>query len=581
MSSSSRTVQFAAFEANLETGELRKQGIRIHVTGQAFQMLVMLLDRPRELITRNELRARLWGEETFVDFEAGLNKIVNRLREALNDSASNPRYIETVARRGYRFLVPVTVSHGARGSSESPPRIRLAVLPFENLSADSEQEFFSDGLTEEIISELGRLDPKRLGVIARTSAMLYKRCGKGIDEIGRDLEVDYILEGSVRKAERRVRITVQLIRVPDQTHLWAESYDRDLADIFRVQREVAGRVADSLTCELLPYESADPSHVSPDAYEAYLRGRFSWNQGSDKQARTAIQWFERCLKHDPKYALAYSGIADCYGRLGWFGALPHREAGARAEAAAARALALSPGLAEAHASMALAWFWHQWNWREAEREFREARRLRPNYAAARLWYSAFLNVRQRFNEAADEQRVAEELDPLSLTIAMNAADPYYFLRQYPSAIERLKHVLERDPTFFPAHYNLGRAYLQCRMFDEAVSSFATAAEISGVRQASAALAHAYGRCGEIRKAHAILEEMETSGAEFHVASPQLAWIYLGLGDLRGAIEKLEKGLEERSFWMVYIQADPVYDELRSDPAFDRLLDRMNFPTRPA
>ncbi|MGH9583661.1 MAG: winged helix-turn-helix domain-containing protein [Bryobacteraceae bacterium] len=240
----SKVFCFGGFEANLETGELRKRGLRIRVPGQVFQVLAMLLERPGEVIGRNELRERLWRGETFVDFDAGLNKIVNRLREALSDSATNPRFIETVPRRGYRLLVPVTTAQAAHGPLASFQRLRLAVLPFENLSSDSEQEFFSDGLTEEMISELGRMAPKRLGVIARTSAMLYKRSGKSVDTIGRELGVDYILEGSVRRTESRARITAQLIQVPDQTHLWAESYDRDLADMLRVQHEVARRVAD-------------------------------------------------------------------------------------------------------------------------------------------------------------------------------------------------------------------------------------------------------------------------------------------------------------------------------------------------
>jgi TolB-like protein len=302
----------------------------------------------------------------------------------------------------------------------------MAVLPFDNLSPEPEQEFFSDGLTEEMISELGRMDPKRLGVIARTSAMLYKHSGKRIDEIGRELGVDYILEGSVRRTENRARITAQLIHVPDQTHLWAESYDRDLADILRVQHEVARRVADSLAVELLPEERSQAAAISPEAHEAYLRGRYFWNKGSGTDAMTAIRWFEQCLSHDPNYALAYSGMADCYGRLGWFGTLPACEAGVKAKAAATRAIRLRDRLGEAHASLALVSFRHEWKWAKAEREFREAIDLKPNYAAAHNWYAAFLNVMVRFDEAAKEQRVAEELDPLSLTIAMNAADPYYF-----------------------------------------------------------------------------------------------------------------------------------------------------------
>ncbi len=558
-------VHFGSFEADLEARELRKHGVKIRLPEQVFQVLAMLLEQPGELICRDELQTRLWRGETFVDFDAGLNKIMNRLREALGDSATNPRFIETVARRGYRLLVPVTTTQARRSAPNAPQKLSLAVLPFENMSSDSEQEFFSDGLTEEMISELGRMNPKRLGVIARTSTMLYKHSGKRIDEIGKELDVDYILEGSVRRAESRARITAQLIQVPDQTHLWAESYDRELADILRVQHEVARRVADSLAFELLPDEGAHAAAVSPEAYEAYLRGRYFWNKGSGGDASTAIQWFEQCLEYDPKYALAYSGIADCYGRLGWFGALPAREAGAKAKAAATQAVKLQDLLGEAHASLALVSFWHEWNWAAAEREFRAAIDLKPNYAAAHNWYAAFLNVMLRFDEAAKQQKIAEDLDPLSLTIAMNAADPYFFARQYSSAIEHFNRVLKRDASFPAAHYNLGRAYVQAGMYQEAIAAFEAAAKLSRVRQANAALAHAYARLGEVTRAEAMLNDMEKFGAE----PTRLALILLGLGELDRAIEKLEQGFEERSFWMIYLQADPVYDDLRSRPVSSR------------
>ncbi len=369
----------------------------------------------------------------------------------------------------------------------------------------------------------GRMNPKRLGVIARISTLLYKHSGKRINEIGKELDVDYILEGSVRRAESRARITAQLIQIPDQTHLWAESYDRELADILRVQHEVARRVADSLAFELLPDEGAHAAAVSPEAYEAYLRGRYFWNKGSGGDASTAIQWFEQCLEYDPKYALAYSGIADCYGRLGWFGALPAREAGAKAKVAATQAVKLRDLLGEAHASLALVSFWHEWNWAAAEREFRAAIDLKPNYAAAHNWYAAFLNVMLRFDEAAKQQKIAEDLDPLSLTIAMNAADPYFFARQYSSAIEHFNRVLKRDASLPAAHYNLGRAYVQAGMYQEAIAAFEAAAKLSRVRQANAALAHAYARLGEVTRAEAMLNDMEKFGAE----PTRLALILLG------------------------------------------------------
>jgi TolB-like protein/Tfp pilus assembly protein PilF len=567
-------IRFAAFEVDLSAGELHKHGLRIRLAEQAFQVLAMLLEHPGDLVTRSELRSRLWPDRTYVDFDQGLNKAVNRLRTALGDSAANPRFVETIARRGYRLLVPIAAL--SPSAPAAPRRIRMAVLPFENLSSDKEQEFFSDGLTEEMITKLGRLSPSQLGIIARTSAMQYKQGGKRIDQIGRELNVDYILEGSVRLEKKRARITVQLIHVGDQSHLWAQSYDRELADIFQVQREVAQLVADSLAFKLLPESHAHVGRANPEAYENYLRGRYFWNRGSDTGAQAAIECFKRALDNDPRYALAHSGTADCYGRLVWFCSMPPLEGGPKAKAAATRALEIDVNLGEGHASMALVRFWYEWNWPEAERELRRATELRPNYADVHNWYAAYLNVMGRFREAASEQKLAEELDPLSLTIAMNAADPYYFARRYDPAIENLKLVLRREPSFSPAHFNLGRAYAQNGMYDEAITAFESAAQLSGNRQASAALAFAYGRAGRVAEARKLLADIERLAVDHYMPAPQLALIHLGLGETEQALDRLEQAFEERSYWMIYLNADPVYDGLRNHPRFIQLLERMGF-----
>ena len=573
-----RLVQFGTFEVDLDAAELRKHGLKIRLPEQAFQVLAMLLEQPGDVVKRSDLRARLWPGRTHMDFEHGLNKAVNRLRQALGDSAGNPRFVATVARRGYRFLAPVRAV-AAASPTAAAPRIHLAVLPFANLSADAEQEFFSDGLTEEMIAELGRLNPGRLGIIARTSAMHYKRCGKRIDEIGRELNVEYILEGSVRKLENRARITTQLVQVSDQAHLWSCVYDREVGDIFQVQSDVARSVAEALACELLP-EAHAPA-VPAEAYEAYLQGRFFWNKGNSEDAWRAIECYRKALEHYPRYAMAYSGMANCYGRLVWFCSATPLDAGARAKAAAEQALKLDSRLAESHASMALVRFWYDWNWEEAEKEFRHATELRPNYADAHNWYAAYLNVMGRFEEASAEQRIAEELDPQSLTIAMNAADPYYFGRRYERAIEIFQSVLSREPRFFPAHYNIGRAYIQMGRYEDAAEEFAEAARLSGNRQAAHVLAYALGRAGRTSEARTILDEMAALTATQYVPAPQLALIHLGLNEPDRAIDLLERGLAERSYWMLYLRADPIYDGIRSHPRFARILSSMNLPVHAA
>lgn len=575
-----KIARFGPFEANLETGELRKQGLKIRLPEQAFQILAALLENPGEVVTRQELQQRLWPGQTYFDFQHGLNKAINRLRDALNDSAATPRFIETVARRGYRLLVPVTAGDSAVEARPSvTDRLRLAILPFENLSGHVEQEFFSDGLTEEMISVLGRLNPSRLGVIARTSSMHYKRTPKTIDEIGRELDVEYLIEGSVRKTENRVRITVQLVHAHDQTHLWAESYNRDLSDIFHVQHEVAQHVARSLAVELLEKASRRHGPIPPDAYEAYLQGLFCWNKGTDRDAKTALQWFQRAVELHPKYALAYSGMADCYGRLAWYGVLTPREASPKAKVAASQALEIDDRLGEAHASMALVCFWYEWNWSEAENEFLRAIECKPNYAQAHNWYAAYLNAMQRFEEAAAHQKIARELDPLSLTIAMNAADPHYFKREYPTAIDCFDAVLKREPNFFPAHYNSAKACALSGRDQQAIAGFEVAARLSGVKFANTALAFAYGRAGQTAKGWEFQKEIEDLSNRTYVPGPQLALGYLGLGETNKALSELERGFEERSYLMIYLKADPIYDCLRSEPRFISLLERMNFSQR--
>ncbi|MBV8571771.1 MAG: winged helix-turn-helix domain-containing protein [Acidobacteriaceae bacterium] len=575
MSPAPKILCFGAFEADLDSGELRKQGMRVRLPHQAFRFLTTLLERPGDLVTRDELRSAVWASDTFVDFDHGLNKAVNKLRQVMNDSAHSPRFIETVAKRGYRFIAPVTGREQSAAKVSAVRRIRLAVLPFENLSPDPSQEFFSDGLTDEMITELGRLNPGRLGVIARTSAMRYKRTAKRVDEIGRELGVDYILEGSVRRAENRIRITSQLIQVKDQTHLWAESYNRELADVFHLQAEVAHRVASSLAFELLPGRVTNG--VSPQAYDAYLKGLYSWNQGTDAAAWNAIELFRQAIALHPRYALAYSAIADCYGRLVWFGALRPDEACAKAREAALSALEIDQELGEAHCSLALVHFWFDWNWSAAEHEFRRAISLKPNYAAAHNWYAAYLNVIGRHAEARAEQARAEEWDPLSVSNAMTRADPYYFSRQYASAIQELEPIVQREPHYFPAEYNLARAYALMGDCEKALEAFKRVAAICQVPQAEAAVAYAYALTGNKAEAALIEERIEQFAASHYFPAPQLALIRLGMGDKKGAVRRLQQGLEERSFLMIYVKSDPVYDGLREDPDFIKILKSMNFP----
>lgn len=566
-------VRFANCEVDLPAGEIRKAGIRIRIQHQPFRILEALLERPGEVVTREELRSRIWPNESFGDFDQAVNVAMAKLRNALGDSAEKPRFIETLPRRGYRFVAKL----------EQPPasasivgKKMLAVLPFENVSGEAEQEYFADGLTEEMIAQLGQLSPKQLGVIARTSAVQYKGTRKPISEIARELHVEYVLEGSVRREGERVRITVQLIDVADQTHLWSQSYDREMRDILGVQQDVARHVGRALAFELLPEPRAATEPADPAAHEAFLRGRFYWGLRSEEALTKAMTYFEQALVLDPKFSPAYAGIADCCGLLCWFGALTPREAGVRAGNAAKKALVLDGSQSEAHASMALVHYWYEWDWRKAEEEFRRAIELNPSYAPAHHWYASYLNSLGRLNEGLTELQRARDCDPLSLIISMSAADVYFFSRQYDRAIEHLLALLEQAPRFAPSLFNLGRAYVQKEMYDEAIAAFEKAAQLSGNREAFPALAHAYARAGRLAEAHNILAQMQKASDGRYLAAPLLARIYLGLGETDRAMERLQQGIEERSFWMTMLKMDPVYDNIRADARFRELLRRVGF-----
>jgi TolB-like protein/Flp pilus assembly protein TadD len=560
-------VRFGTFEVDLESRELRKHGMLVRLEEKPFRILQLLIEQAGRVVTRRTLREKLWPD-THVGYDQNLNTAVNKLRELLGDSAQSSRFIETLPRLGYRFIAPVTIP--ARSSSLGTKKM-LAVLPFENLGGDPEQEYFADGLTEEMISHLGQLDPRRLGVIARTSAIQYKSTRKSITEIASELKVSYVLEGSVRCEGKGARITAQLIEALDQTHLWSASYNRDLRDILSVQSDVARQVGRALSLELLPEAAAKSPTFDPTAHESYLRGRFYFGQTTEEGLKKAITSFETALSIEPNCARSYSGIADCCGLLSWFGALAPEVAGQKAAAAAKRAIEIDASLSECHASLALVRFWYDWNWEEAEQEFLSAIELNPSYISAYHWYAAFLNTQGRFEEAQAAQRSARELDPFSLIPSMNVAGPLFFSRQYDRAVKQLVAVLEQEPRFFPALIQLGRVYVQVGLYAEAIAAFEHVLQLSPRQEVFSALAHAYALAGRTEEARIILGDMTKDKMGRYVASPMIARIHLGLGEFETALDWLQRGVEERSYWMVFLKQDPVYDPIRTHPRFAELL----------
>ena len=464
-------------------------------------------------------------------------------------------------------------------SAAKPPagKIMLVVLPFENLSADPEQEYFSDGLTEEMISQLGSLQPQRLGVIARTSAMKYKKTEKSVDQIGRELNVAYVLEGSVRKAGTRVRVTAQLIQVSDQTHLWAENYEKELADVLSVQSEVAQRIAKSLELELLPEKQArlaTSRAMNPEAHEAYLKGRFYWNRRSKEGLEKGIEYFQRAASLDPNYALAYAGLGDSYVLLPFYANVAPAEAFPRAKQAATKAMEIDERVGEAHTALAYAKLLYDWDWRGAEKGLQRAIELNPGYATAHQWYADYLTIVGRHEEAVSEMQRARECDPLSLIVNANVGEVRYFARQYDGAIEELRRALELDPNFAEAHQSFGWAYEQKGMYPEAVREYQALADPQRRRLS---VGRAFAKSGKRNEARAILDEIVREAERRYVPAYFVATTYLALGEKDKTFAWLEKAWEERDIRLAWVKVDPAFDPVRSDRRFQDLLRRMNFP----
>lgn len=577
----SRPVRFAVFEMDLRAGELRKQGVRISLQDQPFQVLALLVQRAGEVVTREELRKKLWPADTFVDFEDGLNTTIKKIRTALGDSAESPRFIETLPRRGYRFIVPVQRPAGQENAPENraAKKVLLAVLPFKNLSADPEQEYFSDGMTEEMIAHLGMLAPRTLGVIARTSVMRFRNTDKSIAEIGHELGVGYVLEGSVRRAGERIRISARLIQVSDQTNLWTAGFERWLTDVFAVQTEVASNIANSLAVELLPEQRRPAGNASSQAYELYLKGRYFWNKRTEEALNKAADYFNRAIEEEPGYAQAYAGLADCYAMLGWNTMLPPGACLPKAQAAAIKALKLDDKLAEAHTSLAFCKLFHEWDWQTAERGFQRAIALNPSYGVARPWYAFQLSAMGRHSEAVTEARRALRLDPFSLAIGASAGFVLSLAGQHDEAIEQCLKTLEMDPTgFYQTHFVLGASYEVKGRVDDAVRSLQSAVDLSNRNpHMLAALGHALAMSGRTKDALDIAEELKQRASQRYVPPYNIAMVYAGLGRKDAAFEWLERACEDRSIWLLFLKAHPMFDDLRPDPRFASLLERMGFP----
>ncbi|MGH9778396.1 MAG: tetratricopeptide repeat protein [Candidatus Acidiferrales bacterium] len=471
-----------------------------------------------------------------------------------------------------------------RQLAPSPPegveRIMLVVLPFENLSGDPAQDYLSDGFTEEVITELGSVDAERLGVIARTSAMQYKQTTKTVEVIGKELGVDYLLEGSLRAEGDRLRVNAQLIRVGDQTHVWAERYDRPMQDVLELQQDVARNIATAIHLQLSPgpaAAAAGAGSVKPEAYEAYLRGRSLWHTRTVAGFEQAIPEFERAIELEPDFARAYAGMADCYALLGSYNALPMREAQAQAKAWAHRALTLNPQAGEVYASLGQLYD-YEWNWEQAERHFQRAVELGPNYATGHQWYAEHLALMGRTEEALREARLARELDPLSPATHWVVGAVLYYGRRQEEALRELESTAMLFPDAPLSYLHLGLAYVQAQQYDRAISTLGKGRElVSDDPELAALQAYAYGKAGRRKQARGILRELKLKAERRSVPPFFIAVAHLGLGESETALQWLERAYLAGDWQLAVLQVEPMFDPLRERADFQALLRRMNFP----
>jgi TolB-like protein/DNA-binding winged helix-turn-helix (wHTH) protein/Flp pilus assembly protein TadD len=649
-------IRFGTYEVSFQSGEVRKAGVRIRVQQQPLKLLEVLLERPGEVVTREELRSRVWPNESFGDFDQAVNIAIAKLRSALGDSAENPRFIETLPKRGYRFIASVSfveadghirmpqsasapsagsepgfqlqgnglalspvTEEGAQlqspGLTVAPPhRLRptpwvimalafvlgvailsvllfrsrdhapapirsLAVLPLDNLSGDASQNYFSDGMTDELITDLAQISALR--VISRTSVMVYKGARKPLPQIARELHVDAIVEGTVLRAGDQVRITAQLIDASTDKHLWSQSYEGDLRDTLALQDRVARAIAKEIQVNLTPQEQAalkSARVVNPQAYESYLKGRYFWNKRTADGLRVALAYFNQAIEEDPNYAQAYSGLADTYALLGdWqYAVMTPKEAFPKAKAAALKAVELDSALGEAHNSLAFVLDGFDWDLDSGGKEFRRAIELNPGYATAHHWYAWHLALLGQYDEAIAEMKKAESLDPLSLIINADLAELFVLAHSYDESVRQSLKTIEMDPNFAMAHSQLAQAYLQEHKYQEAVVELQKAVHLSGESPTCIAnLARAYALSGQRTEAVKLLTELKTRSTPGYSHASEIAVIYVSLGDTDEAMNWLERGYAERFNPGVLLR--PGFDPLRSDPRFQNLAHRVGLP----
>ena len=568
--------RFGRFELDSRTRELRKDGVRLRLQEQPFAVLALMLEHPGELLTRDELRDQLWPEGTFVDFEHGLNAAIKRLRAVLGDNAERPRFVETLHRRGYRFIARVERMNGVSGSYEQAATIdtkhRLAVLPFTHLGEAPVPDSFASGLTEELITQLGRLCADRLGVIARSSCARVQRVDRTVREIADALRAHYIVEGTVRTEADRVRISAQLIEAHGETQLWADSFERPQAESLLVQAEVATRIVRAVAVELLPDRAPAPSSGTRhlEAQQNYLKGRYHWQRPGYDGLPECLMYFERAVTLDPGFAAAHAALARVTAAAADYHTNEPRAALDAAEASAIKALAIDPAAADAHLALAEVRRSRDWNWAGAERAYRRALAINPSHEGALRLYGLFLAARRQTGQAAALTDRACEIDPLCLVASTCAAWVRYVSGNYEEAIDRCLHTIDMEADFLPSHRLLAAAKLQVGDVDESVRHLDALPSIHHDPTTLAWLAHAVAVRGDGARATRILRELDEMSAVRYVSPYHRAIGWTGLGDLDVAFALLFRAYDERDPSLMHVASEPRFDVLRSDARYARV-----------
>lgn len=613
----SSVLRFSVFELDVGAGELRKFGTRIRLQRQPLQVLTALLERPGQIVSREELRTLLWPAEVFVDFEHSLNSAVKKLRYALNDDSVTPRFIETIPRKGYRFVIPVVRGNAEPVKTEpitkadaadkhrpwrKPAPVfacvllgimvlalvvfrqriwrhvvpgkalieSVAVLPLQNLSRDPDQEYFADGLTDALITDLGKLGTVR--VISRTSVMRYKGIAKSLPAIARELGVDAVVEGTVLRSGDHVRITTQLVRADPEEHLWAGSYERDLSNVLLMQDELSRNIDGQIQKKVGKDETQGPDArgVDPQAYDLYLHGRYFVDKRLEDATRRAISYFEQAIEKDPTYAPAYSGLADCY-TVSWAGAVIDQ---AKGEAYARKALSIQENLAEAHASLGINYL-YQFDLRTAERELKRAIQLNPNYSMAHHWYALYLLAVGRVDEALAENRIAQQINPFSVPVNNARIIILTALRRYDDALAQANKLEEIEPSA-TSHGEKSGLYALKKMYGDAMAEAGKAAELSGNKQIQRdqdEIARAYAKAGYIAALRTAVQLKRANYPKVYNAS-DIAYNYLELGNRDEAMNWLQRAFNDHTFDTLQLKVAPELDPLRSDPRFQELVHRF-------